>query len=268
MMASLTQSPGQNNASIKDEPILIIRNLSKKFGNFYALQNVSLAIPRKSITLLIGPNGSGKTTLINCITGVHIPEEGEIIFDGKNITGLPIHETVKIGLGRSFQIPQPFMRMTVAENLLVCGQNNPGESFLSSVNRRNWRAFERRTLERMYKVLRVIGLEDKADNLACELSGGQLKLLELGRLLMLNSKMMLLDEPIGGVNPVLANSIFSHIINIRNEFEASFLIIEHRLDIAMKYVDLVYVLSGGNVVASGTPGEIVEKSELYEVYLV
>ncbi|MEM3448924.1 MAG: ABC transporter ATP-binding protein [Nitrososphaerota archaeon] len=267
-MASQTQSPGQSSVSIEDEPILKIKNVSKKFGNFYALQNVSLAIPRKAIALLIGPNGSGKTTLINCITGIYIPDEGEIIFDGRNITGLPIHETVKLGLGRSFQIPQPFMRMTVAENLLLCGQNNPGENFLSSINRKNWRDFERRTLERMHKVLRVIGLDDKADNLACELSGGQLKLLELGRLLMLNSKMMLLDEPIGGVNPVLANSIFSHIVNIRNEFGTSFLIIEHRLDIAMKYVDLVYVLSRGNVVASGTPEEIVEKSELYEVYLV
>ncbi|MEM1517782.1 MAG: ABC transporter ATP-binding protein [Nitrososphaerota archaeon] len=267
-MASQTQSLGQSSVSIEDEPILKIKNVSKKFGNFYALQNVSLAIPRKAIALLIGPNGSGKTTLINCITGIYIPDEGEIIFDGRNITGLPIHETVKLGLGRSFQIPQPFMRMTVAENLLLCGQNNPGENFLSSINRKNWRDFERRTLERMHKVLRVIGLDDKADNLACELSGGQLKLLELGRLLMLNSKMMLLDEPIGGVNPVLANSIFSHIVNIRNEFGTSFLIIEHRLDIAMKYVDLVYVLSRGNVVASGTPEEIVEKSELYEVYLV
>ncbi len=185
-MASQTQSPGQSSVSIEDEPILKIKNVSKKFGNFYALQNVSLAIPRKAIALLIGPNGSGKTTLINCITGIYIPDEGEIIFDGRNITGLPIHETVKLGLGRSFQIPQPFMRMTVAENLLLCGQNNPGENFLSSINRKNWRDFERRTLERMHKVLRVIGLDDKADNLACELSGGQLKLLELGRLLMLN----------------------------------------------------------------------------------
>jgi len=267
-MASQTRSLGQSHSPLNDEPLLRVINVSKRFGNFFALQNVSIEIPKKSIVLLIGPNGSGKTTLINCVSGVYKPDGGTIIFDGKNITGLPIHEIVRLGLGRSFQIPQPFMRMTVAENLLICGQNNPGERFLLSMSRKNWRDFEKRNLEKMYKVLKTIGLQDKADNLACELSGGQLKLLELGRLLMLNSKMMLLDEPIGGVNPVLAHNIFSHIVSIRNEFGTSFLIIEHRLDIAMKYVDFVYVLSAGNVVASGTPGEIVEMSKLYEVYLV
>lgn len=207
-MVSLTQSPGQSPKPNREEPLLTIENVSKRFGNFYALQNVSLEIPRESITLLIGPNGSGKTTLVNCISGVYVSDDGRIIFEGKDITGLPIHEIVKLGVGRSFQIPQPFMRMSVAENLLICGQNNPGEKFLLSLSRRNWRDFERVTLEKMYRVLKTVGLEDKTDNLACELSGGQLKLLELGRLLMLDSKIMLLDEPIGGVNPVLAHNIF------------------------------------------------------------
>jgi len=266
-MVSQTLSLGQS-PDLENRPLLTVKNLSKRFGSFYALQNVSLTVPEKRIALLIGPNGSGKTTLINCISGVYRPDGGQILFNGKDITGMHVHDIVKIGLVRSFQVPAPFKRMTVAENLLVCGQNNPGESFVSSLNRRSWRDFERGLVERMFTVLKVVGLEDKADALAGELSGGQLKLLELGRLLMMNPKMMLLDEPIGGVNPVLANKIFSHIIGIKREFGTSFMVVEHRLDIAMKYVDYVYILSKGSLIASGTPEEVVEKRELYDVYLV
>ncbi|MEM0052743.1 MAG: ABC transporter ATP-binding protein [Nitrososphaeria archaeon] len=266
-MVSQTLSVGQNPSLKENKPLLIVDNVSKRFGSFYALQNIFLTVPEKSIVLLIGPNGSGKTTLINCISGVYKPDGGKILFNEKDITKMQIHDIVRIGLVRSFQVPAPFKKLTVAENLLVCGQNNPGENFLRSLNRRRWRVFERELVERMFKVLKTVGLEDKADTLAGELSGGQLKLLELGRLLMMNPKMMLLDEPIGGVNPVLANKILSHIIDIRNEFGVSFMIVEHRLDIVMKYVDYVYVLSKGNLIASGTPTEIVEKKELYDVYL-
>ncbi len=266
-MVSQTLSVGQNLSSKESRPLLIIDNVSKRFGSFYALQNISLTVPEKSIVLLIGPNGSGKTTLINCISGVYKPDDGKIFFNGKDITGMPVHDVVKTGLVRSFQVPAPFKRLNVAENLLVCGQNNPGEGFLGSLNRQRWRFFEKGQVERMFKVLKTIGLEDKVDTLAGELSGGQLKLLELGRLLMMNPRMMLLDEPIGGVNPVLANKILSHIIDIRNEFGTSFMIVEHRLDIVMKYVDYVYVLSKGNLIASGTPTDIVERKELYDVYL-
>ena len=265
-MVSQTLSAGQN-LELEKRTLLTVKNVSKRFGSFYALQNISLTVPEKTIALLIGPNGSGKTTLINCISGVYWPDEGQILFDEKDITGMHVHDIVKLGLVRSFQVPAPFKKMTVAENLLVCGQSNPGESFVSSLNRRRWRDFEKGSVDRMFKVLKAVGLDDKVDTLAGELSGGQLKLLELGRLLMLSPKMMLLDEPIGGVNPVLANSILSHIINIRNEFGTSFLIVEHRLDIVMKYVDYVYVLSKGNLIASGAPSEIVERRELYDVYL-
>ncbi|MEM2179173.1 MAG: ABC transporter ATP-binding protein [Candidatus Methanomethylicaceae archaeon] len=256
------------NLKQKNEKLLIVENLSKRFGSFYALQNISLSIPEASIVLLIGPNGSGKTTLINCISGVYIPDEGKIWFNGQDITGKPPYEVAKIGIGRSFQIPEPFKKLTVAENLLLCSLNNPGESFLNSLNKNLWKKYEKSLIDKMFNILKVIGLESKADSLAEELSGGQLKLLELGRLLMLDSKMMLLDEPIGGINPVLANEILHHIKNIRDTFRTSFLIVEHRLDIVMKYVDYVHVLFRGNLVASGIPEDIVRRRELYDIYLI
>lgn len=259
---------GKNTKKENNKELLIIENVFKRFGSFYALQNISLSIPEANIVLLIGPNGSGKTTLINCISGVYMPDEGRIWFNGQNITGKPPYEIAKIGIGRSFQIPEPFKKLTVAENLLLCSLNNPGENFLNSLNKNLWKKSEKFLIDKMFNVLKVIGLEDKIDTLAEELSGGQLKLLELGRLLMLDSKLMLLDEPVGGINPVLANEVLSHIRNIRDTFKTSFLIVEHRLDIVMKYVDHVHVLFRGNLVASGTPEEIVRKKELYDVYLI
>jgi branched-chain amino acid transport system ATP-binding protein len=242
-------------------------NVSKRFGGFWAVRDVTLQVPVTTIALLMGPNGSGKTTLINCISGVYAPDEGSIRFNGIDITGRPPHEIVRMGLGRSFQIPGPFKRLTVAENLLVSSGNHPGEKFSSSPIKRKWKPYEQSLIAKMFRILDVIGLSEKSDTLAGELSGGQLKLLELGRLLMLDVKTMLLDEPIGGVNPVLAHSILSYIRKIRDEFEISFLVVEHRLDIIMKYVDLVYVLAKGNIVCSGSPDEVVKRKELYDVYL-
>lgn len=250
-----------------EEIALRVRKLSKKFGNFYALKKVSLEIPKKSIVLLMGPNGSGKTTLINCVSGVYKPDEGKIWFNGVDITGREPHEIVRLGVGRSFQIPGPFKGLTVAENLLVCSLNHPGERFSTSIIKKAWEREEGKLIEKMFKILDVVGLKDKCNTLAGELSGGQLKLLELARLLMLNVKLMLLDEPIGGVNPVLAHKILSYIQRIRDTFEASFLLVEHRLDIVMKYVDYVYALAEGKVVCEGPPDEIVNRRELYEIYL-
>jgi branched-chain amino acid transport system ATP-binding protein len=266
-MASPIQSPGSNPSVIAKEILLQVEHVSKRFGAFYAVQDATLHVPQSTLVLLMGPNGSGKTTLINCISGVYAPDAGSIRLNGTDITGRPPHEIVGIGLGRSFQIPGPFKQLTVAENLLVCGRDNPGEMFLASPFKRTWEKYEASLIDKMLKILQVTGLSDKEDMLAGELSGGQLKLLELGRLLMLDVKMMLLDEPIGGVNPVLAHSILSYIQQIRGTFQTSFLIVEHRLDIVMKYVDLVYVLAKGSVLCSGSPDDVVRRKELYDVYL-
>lgn len=250
-----------------DRAVLHVEHLSKRFGGFYAVQDVTLDVPPNRLVLLMGPNGSGKTTLVNCISGVYPPDEGRVVFFNADITGRMPHEIVGLGLGRSFQIPGPFRMLTVAENLLVCGKGHRGELFLSAPFKGRWVKFEEAMIENTLRVLKVIGLEEKADALASELSGGQLKLLELGRLLMLDVKTMLLDEPIGGVNPVLAHSILSYIKKIREEFGTSFLMVEHRLDIIMQYVDFVYVLAKGRLLCSGPPDEVLKSKELYDIYL-
>jgi len=247
--------------------LLKVENLSKRFGAFIALKDVFLTIPEKSIVLLIGPNGSGKTTLINCISGVYRPDSGKIWFRGIDITGKEPHEIVRSGIGRSFQTPGPFKKLTVGENLLVCSQDHKGENFSSSIFKRIWNDHENALIRKLFKILKVIDLEDHCNVLAGELSGGQLKLLELGRLLMLNSKLMLLDEPVGGINPVLAYKILSQIQEIRDSFGTSFFLVEHRLDIVMKYVDYVYCLAEGSVLCEGSPEKILETKELYDIFL-
>jgi len=266
-MASQTQSNGSTSQGLHDKAVLHLEHVSKRFGGFYAVQDVTLQVPPNRLVLLMGPNGSGKTTLINCISGVYAPDEGRILFSNRDITGRTPHEIVKLGLGRSFQVPGPFKMLTVAENLLVCGEGHPGETFMASPVRKRWLEYEESIVEKALRVLQVIGLEEKRDTLASELSGGQLKLLELGRLLMLDVTMMLLDEPVGGVNPVLAHSILSHIRKIREEFRTGFLMVEHRLDIIMQYVDFVHVLAKGSLLCSGSPDEVLESKELYEIYL-
>jgi branched-chain amino acid transport system ATP-binding protein len=253
----------------QDEYILKVENLSKKFDHFYALKNVSLNVGNKDkkVVLLIGPNGCGKTTLINCISGVYKPDGGKVFFKGIDITGKEPYDIVKLGLGRTFQIPQPFKNLTVGENLMVFYPNHPGESFLLSTFKKRWIKCEEEVIQKTFRILKILDLEEQCDRLAGELSGGQLKLLEIGRLLMMESEMMLLDEPIGGINPVLANKILWYIKKIADEFKISFLIVEHRLDIIMPHVDYVYVLSQGTNICDGSPKDIVKREELYNIYI-
>jgi len=245
--------------------ILKVGDVTKKFGAFSALNEASLNVPEKRIDLLIGPNGSGKTTLLNCISGV-FPYTGEIYFDNVNVSGKKPWDIVNLGIGRTFQIPAPFKRLTVAENLLMCSKQHPGESFSKSMFVNLWRDKEQELMKKLYSVLDTIELRDKINVLANELSGGQLKLLELGRLLMLGCRLILLDEPIGGVNPTLAHKLLSQVREIRDRFATTFLIIEHRLDIAMQYAEFVHVMSDGKMAHEGTPNEILE-SEFYRIYL-
>lgn len=242
-----------------------IDHVSKRFGGFRALKDVCVTIPESAINLLMGPNGSGKTTLLNCISGVFL-YSGEIWFNDTFITGKKPWEIVKLGIGRSFQIPAPFKHLTVAENLLVCSQNHKGENFLTSILKSTWDNQEKELVQKLFKILKIVDLVDQCDTLANELSGGQLKLLELGRLLMLDSKLMLLDEPIGGVNPVLAHKILSQIQKIRDNFGTTCLLIEHRIDIVMQYVDYVHVIAEGRIACEDTPKKIVNRKEFYEIY--
>ena len=242
--------------------------LVKKFGGLIALDRVSIEVTPNTITMLIGPNGSGKTTLINVVTGLYKPDEGHVFFNGYEITGWPPHKVYGAGLVRTFQIPAAFKKLTVLENLLVAARNHIGENPLTALFKvKEWVKKERELMERARHILDLLDLRKVENRRAAELSGGQMKLLEIGRALMSEPKIILMDEPVAGVNPTLAHDIMKHIMALRDELGISFLIVEHRLDIVLPYMDKVYAMHRGRVIAEGTPKEIVEDPLVIEAYL-
>lgn len=249
------------------QPTLSIKNLTKKFGEFKAVNNLSIDIEKGKITLLIGPNGSGKTTMLNCITGLYDFEEGRIFFQGEDVTKKKTHELVEIGMVRTFQISSPFTRLTVIENLMVSYGKNVGESFFWSPFSKKWIGMEKDAMEKAYRVLDLLEITKLADDPAYTLSGGQLKLLEIGRVLMTDAKMILADEPAGSVSVPLAEKIFSHIMDLSRKEGIDFLLIEHRLDVVSKFIDQVVAMDRGSVIAQGSPEEVFEDLMVIDSYL-
>lgn len=258
--------------------ILSIKSVSKSFEKLRALDDVSLDVDERKISILIGPNGSGKTTLINVVSGLYKPDTGRVFLAGKDTTALAPYKLYRMGLSRTFQIPALFWRLTVLENLLVAEKNNPGESFLYSVlpkglrswndlSTPKWQGREMEAVEKAMKILRLLGLSLIWDRPSYALSGGQMKLVEIGRALMANARILLLDEPVSGVNPTLAHEIFSRILKLRDEFGITFFIVEHRLDIALKYVDRMFAMAFGKLIASGTPEEVMNNQRVIDAYL-
>jgi branched-chain amino acid transport system ATP-binding protein len=247
---------------------IAVRGVVKTFGGLRALDGVDMEVRPSSMSLLIGPNGSGKTTLINVISGVLKPDSGRVLLDGRDITGKPPHEIYRLGVLRTWQIPQPFLRLSVLENVMVADGSNPGEGFLSSVLRRfGWLRYEGELVERAFRILELVKLDNLWDAEAYKLSGGQMKLLEIARALMSGAKALLLDEPAGGVNPVLAEELLSNLVRIRDRLGVTFLIVEHRLELAMKYTEYCYAMFNGKVIAEGRPSEVLENAKVIEAYL-
>lgn len=249
------------------ETVLTVKELTKSFGSLKAVDNVSLELPKGKIALLMGPNGSGKTTLLNCISGVYKPDGGQVIYKGTDITGKPPHEIADMGCVRTFQIPLPFLSLTVLENLLVSHRGNPGEGIARCLLKGTWFDEEKDAVENASRVLKLLVLEHLGDSPASSLSGGQLKLLEVGRALMTEAETILMDEPAGSVNPMLAHEIFSHIKGLRDRLGLSFLIVEHRLDIATEYIDEICAMANGRVLCRGLPHEVFSHPEVIESYL-
>jgi len=247
--------------------LLLVKEVAASFGKLHALDGVTLSVEGGSVTLLIGPNGSGKSTLVNVITGFQRPDGGEVYYGEKEITGWSPQRVYRVGIARTFQVPSLFGKLTTLQNLLVADKAHPGESFLKSHLRRLWINHEKETVEKASKILQTLGLAEQRDKPASVLSGGQMKLTELGRALMSAAKLYLLDEPISGVNPTLALEIFARIVSLRKQFGVTFFIIEHRLDIALKYVDYVNVMASGKLVAAGTPTQIISDPKVIEAYL-
>jgi len=247
--------------------LLEVTDLRKSFGSLQALDGVTLGVEEKKINILIGPNGSGKTTLINCVSGFYPPDSGRVQFRGEDITGLAPYKVYGLGISRTFQIPNLFNKLTVLENVLVAQKGNPGESFLRAFLKRAWESQESDAVDHAMSLLELLGLSHQWDKQALNLSGGQMKLLEMARALMSGAELLLLDEPISGVNPTLAHEIFGSILKLRDELGVTFLIIEHRLDIALSYVDSVTAMALGKVVASGVPERVMADPNVIEAYL-
>ncbi|MDE1857879.1 MAG: ABC transporter ATP-binding protein [Thaumarchaeota archaeon] len=249
------------------EELLRINDVAKSFGSLRALDGVTFGIKDKEVHILIGPNGSGKTTLINVVSGFYKPDAGSILYQGREIGGLPPHKLYAMGISRTFQIPSLFTKLTLLENVLVADKGNPGESFVKSLVKRAWVKKETESTERAMSILTLLGLDKLWDGPANTLSGGQMKLLELARALMTGAKLILLDEPISGVNPTLAHEIFGRILKLRDDLGVTFLIVEHRLEIALSYVDTVTAMALGKVVAAGKPDQVMTDPKVIEAYL-
>ncbi len=247
--------------------ILKTENVKKCFGGIIALNGVNIDVESKSLTMIIGPNGSGKTTLINVISGVYKPDYGRVKFNGTDITGKPPHQIYKVGLVRTFQIPSLFTNLTVLENLLVATRIHEGESLFKAIFKLKWLKREEELVRKAYRILEILNLDHLWNHPVSKLSGGQMKLVETGRALMSDPKALLMDEPIAGVNPKLAHEIFDHLIRLKKEHGISFLIVEHRLDVALQYVDYVYAMHRGKIIAKGKPEEILEDPRVSEAYL-
>jgi|Deesub1362B_J571_1020462.scaffolds.fasta_scaffold01740_7 branched-chain amino acid transport system ATP-binding protein len=246
--------------------ILELKEVTKSFGGVVALNRVSLEVEEGEITALLGPNGSGKSTLINVVSGVYPPDSGRIFFSGKEITSLSPHEIANLGIIRTFQVPRVFKNLSVIENMLVAAREQRGESLATTLFRwRDVRAQEEENIRKALEILEFLEIEHMKNEYAGNLSGGQQKLLALGRALMAEPKLLLLDEPVAGVAPPLARKIFEKILELRSK-GLSFLIIEHNVDVLMDFAGFVYVLHRGEIVAKGKPEEILESKQVLEVY--
>jgi branched-chain amino acid transport system ATP-binding protein len=249
-------------------PMIVVEDLHKHFGGFHAVDGASLTIAPGSITGLIGPNGAGKTTLFNVIAGVHKPTSGQVVMDGEDITGLPPHELFHRGLLRTFQIAHEFHSMSVLENLMMVPAGQSGEKLWNTWFGRKRIADEERAIAaKADEVLDFLTIDHLRDEKAGNLSGGQKKLLELGRTMMVDAKIVFLDEVGAGVNRTLLNTIGDAIVRLNKERNYTFVVIEHDMDFIGRICDPVICMAEGKVLAEGTLDEIKANEHVIEAYL-
>jgi branched-chain amino acid transport system ATP-binding protein len=245
-----------------------VEHLHKYFGGLHAVDDASLEIATGSITGLIGPNGAGKTTLFNIIAGVHKPSSGKVYLDGEDITGFPPHDLFQRGLLRTFQIAHEFSSLTVRENLMMVPGNQSGENLIDAWFRPNKVIAEENIIRgKANEVIDFLQLSHVADEYAGNLSGGQKKLLELGRTMMVDAKIVFLDEVGAGVNRTLLNTIGDAILRLNKERGYTFCMIEHDMEFISKLCDPVIVMAEGSVLAQGSAEEVKANEQVIEAYL-
>ena len=251
-----------------DAPILVVQDVAKRFGGVRAVDGATLDVRRGSITALIGPNGAGKSSLFNVVTGFERADRGAVEFDGGPIYRLAPHAIARRGLVRTFQLTKTLSVMSVLDNMLLAAKNHPGESLAGALFRPlASRRRERAARERALALLERFDLRDKADDYAGTLSGGQRKLLELARALMLEPRLVLLDEPLAGVNPTLGRRLLAHIEELRERDGTTFFFVEHDMEVVMRHSDRVIVMAAGRVIADGAPDAVRREERVVEAYL-
>jgi branched-chain amino acid transport system ATP-binding protein len=262
LIGDLKPTPGVK----KVDPILVADSVSKRYGGLQAIDVAHVEIPRNAIVALIGPNGAGKTTLFNILTGFETADTGEWSFDGKSLRGKAPHLLPKMGMVRTFQLTKVLGLLTVMENMKLAALKQIGEQLLASFFPFVWRGQEEALEAEATDILRRFKLLEKQADFAAGMSGGQRKLLEMARALMTHPKLIMLDEPMAGVNPALTESLLDHIIDLKEE-GMTVLFVEHDVAMVRKISDWVIVMAEGKIVAEGLPDQVLKESAVIDAYL-
>jgi neutral amino acid transport system ATP-binding protein len=250
----------------KPDPMLVVNDVMRRFGGLVAVDIEHVEIERNRITALIGPNGAGKTTFFNLLTGFDAPDRGTWHFDGQDVGGMAAFRLARMGMVRTFQLTKSLARLTVMQNMRLGATDQRGERFWVAPFSALWRGQETAITERAEELLERFRLDHMRDEFAGSLSGGQRKLLEMARALMADPKLIMLDEPMAGVNPALTQSLLSHITTLREEGR-TVLFVEHDMDMVHQISDWVLVMAEGRLIAEGTAAEISGNAEVIDAYL-
>ncbi len=250
----------------KPDPVLVAEGVVRRFGGLTAVDVEHVEIQRGAITALIGPNGAGKTTFFNLLTGFDRPDEGSWTFEGRSLSRVPAHRVARRGMVRTFQLTKALSRLTVIENMRLGAAGQVGERFASAMFRRLWKGQEDSNTHRADELLRRFKLDAKREDFAGSLSGGQRKLLEMARALMTEPRMVMLDEPMAGVNPALTQSLLGHVKDLREQ-GMTVLFVEHDMDMVRDISDWVIVMAQGSVVAEGPPDAVMADPAVIDAYL-
>ncbi|MDO9379375.1 MAG: ABC transporter ATP-binding protein [Nocardioidaceae bacterium] len=249
-----------------DDPILVADNVTRTFGGLKAVDVEHVEIPRGKITALIGPNGAGKTTFFNLLTGFDEADTGTWTFNGRSIANTPAHKVARLGMVRTFQLTKVLSKLSVLENMRLAATGQKGEKFFSALFSGLWSGQEKANTERARELLARFKLDAKEDDFAGSLSGGQRKLLEMARALMVEPELVMLDEPMAGVNPALKQSLLGHVKSLRED-GMTVLFVEHDMDMVRDISDHVIVMAQGKVIAQGTPDQVMGDQRVIDAYL-